>query len=226
MSFGLSPRLNEIVSLVPQGSFVADVGSDHGAVPIALLQRGLAKGVQAIENKEGPFRRLSEAVDNNLEDKSKIYLSLSDGISKLLPEVDTVVLAGLGGQLIARILLSHPEKLEHVNVLIFDAHREKEDALLAAATLGFEVVEERFLLDGSIPYFLQKLERADHPVRYREDQLLFGPKLVESKPEEWKQYVRMEKERVERLLGLSLSPDRRTELLHYQRIMEDLLNEH
>ncbi len=100
----LSKRLSAVASLVKPGSRIADVGTDHGYIPVYLCKAGLIKGAVASDINEGPLSSCKALVkQEGLEDK--IELRLSDGLDSLCDdEFDTVIIAGIGGELIADIL--------------------------------------------------------------------------------------------------------------------------
>ena len=100
----LSERLNTVVSFVKPGSRVADVGTDHGYVPIELAQRGIISHGLAMDVRKGPLERAKEHIRQyGLEDV--IEIRLSDGICQLQDhEADTVIVAGMGGELVIHIL--------------------------------------------------------------------------------------------------------------------------
>lgn len=202
----LSSRLKTIADLVPVGSYLADVGSDHGELPLYLLEEKKIIGALAIENKSGPFSRLSLAITSSPY-ASQVVLSLSDGISKLTPNVNTVVLAGMGGLLIKKILLSHSDNLKKVNTIIIDAHKEKEDAIMALSSLSYKIVEANFLIDKGKPYFIFKATKSLDKVSYSREECYLGPTLKEKHDESWKQYFLSEEERMEKLLLLPLDEE-------------------
>ncbi len=104
MKLPISKRLLCCASMVQPGSRVADIGTDHGYLGIYLLQSGAARHVIACDLRKDPLenaRRNAKlfGVDGEME------LRLSDGLEKIRPdEVDTVVMAGMGGDLIQKIL--------------------------------------------------------------------------------------------------------------------------
>ena len=106
----LSKRLQAIHDMLPKG-VTADIGSDHGKLMIALFKSGKVTKGYAIENKKGPYQRLVKALEeeNLIDDIVPLF---SDGIDDLPPEVKNIVLAGMGGDLIIKILKKHPEKLK------------------------------------------------------------------------------------------------------------------
>ena len=93
-------RLLTVASFVRPGARVYDIGSDHGYLPIHLINRGLAERVRAVENKPGPFSRLQA----NVAPYPEIEALLADGMDRYEPEFDTVIAAGLGGTTIIRVL--------------------------------------------------------------------------------------------------------------------------
>ena len=103
----LSQRLETIIDMVPRvpgGCTVADVGTDHGFVPINLVQDGTACRALAMDVRKGPLLRAAEHIrQSGLEDR--IETRLSDGLAGLKPkEADCVVITGMGGELMLRIM--------------------------------------------------------------------------------------------------------------------------
>lgn len=100
----LSKRLEMVVSFVEKGSRIADVGTDHGYVPIVLVERGIASEGIAMDVREGPLERAREHIRVHGLDKV-IHTRLCDGVKGLKDgEADTVVIAGMGGELVIHIL--------------------------------------------------------------------------------------------------------------------------
>ena len=102
----LSARLAAVAALVEPGSRVADVGTDHGYIPIYLVQTGIADRAIAMDVRSGPLERARAHVDRLPPGcRERIETRLSDGLKALSPgEADTVVIAGMGGELMIRIL--------------------------------------------------------------------------------------------------------------------------
>ena len=100
----VSARLDCCAGLVPQGARAADIGADHGYLGISLLLNGRAEFVHASELREQPLRRAMEnALRFGVADRMRF--SRADGLDAIDPnEVDTIVCAGMGGDLIAQIL--------------------------------------------------------------------------------------------------------------------------
>ena len=114
----LSKRLQMNVSLVPQGARVADIGCDHGYAAIWLIQNQVAEKMVAMDINEGPIARAKEHIRREGLEK-QIECRRSNGMEKLEPgEVDTLMIAGMGGPLMIDILKARPEVLEKVQTLV------------------------------------------------------------------------------------------------------------
>lgn len=201
----LSLRLASVASLVDPGAAIADVGSDHAALPLALLAEGKIVFAQAIENKKAPFERMRKAIEES-SFASLCLLSLSDGISELDERVDTVVLAGMGGRLAARILKEGQTRLTHVRSIIADAHSDRPLLIAALGELGFPLTDEIFIYDKGIPYDIMKGHRDGKATVYTEAELLFGPLHLRRKEEPWVKHWRAERDRLKELLAKEKLP--------------------
>ena len=113
----LSPRLRMIADLVPQGARLADVGTDHALLPLHLLQRGKIPSAIATDIHPAPLERGRQAaVACGLEEH--ISFRLCDGLADVSSmEVDTVAIAGMGGETIAGILDAVPWSREKTLLL-------------------------------------------------------------------------------------------------------------
>ncbi len=100
----LSERLKACAGLVREGSRLADIGCDHGFIPVYLTERGRVKSAVACDINEKPLKSCIALVEEyGFEDK--IRCVLSDGFENLEEnDFDDAVIAGMGGELIASIL--------------------------------------------------------------------------------------------------------------------------
>ena len=120
----LSMRLRMNASLVTPGNRLADVGTDHGYIPIALVEEGVIPSALAMDVNEGPLMRAEEHIRlSGLV--PYIETRLSDGLEKLgCGEADSVLVAGMGGPLIIRILSEGKRQLAGVRELIVQPQSE------------------------------------------------------------------------------------------------------
>lgn len=120
----LSNRLEMVVSFVKPGMLAADVGTDHGHVPVELVRRGVVTRALAMDVRKGP---LSKAEENIAAAglKDKIETRLSDGVRKLAAgEADSVIIAGMGGELVIHILEDGRHVWETVEQWVLSPHSE------------------------------------------------------------------------------------------------------
>ena len=102
----LTPRLACIAALIPRGARLADIGTDHGKLPVSLLLSGRVAAAIGSDIRQGP---LDHAARNAAEHGVALPLRLAAGLEAVRPEeCDTVSIAGMGGQTIADILAAAP----------------------------------------------------------------------------------------------------------------------
>lgn len=145
-------RLNVALSLVRQGSRVADIGTDHAHLPVCLIQTGRSPFVIASDVKEGPVlaaRRSVEAA--GLEDK--IDVRLADGLSAVKAgEADDIVIAGMGGETIREILQNAPWIQNERYRFILQPMTRAELLRRYLWETGFDILREIPVCDGRHSY--------------------------------------------------------------------------
>ncbi len=137
----LSLRLKTIASLVPFGARVCDVGTDHALLPIYLKQEGLAKSVIATDLNVKPLENAKKnLVTSGICD---ISLRLCDGLSGVTAnEVDTVIIAGMGGEVIVNILKNCEWIKSNAISLILQPTTSAEELRRFLILNGFEIKSE------------------------------------------------------------------------------------
>ena len=146
----LSPRLNAAAGLVREGARLCDVGCDHGYVPVSLVLSGRIPSAVACDINEGPLASCQGLVASyDLEDKIKCVLS--DGLRQIDGDrIDDILLAGMGGELIADILERCPyAKEKHI---ITNAMTHPEIARKWMFEHGFEIQHDIIVPDGRHHY--------------------------------------------------------------------------
>ncbi len=152
----LSKRLQAVADMVSLGNRVCDVGCDHGFVSIYLVEQKITEKVIAMDVNPGPLERARKHIqDKNLS--GYIETRLSDGIGQLqMDEADTVILAGMGGRLMAEILSADRCKTASLKELILQPQSEIPLFRRFLRESGYTVVEEEILLEEGKFYFLMK----------------------------------------------------------------------
>lgn len=206
----LSKRLKIIHDMVPN-SVVADIGSDHGKLMIALVQSGKVKKGFAVENKEGPFERLrSNLIRYHVNDM--ITPLFSDGIKDITRDVSTIVIAGMGGQTIVNILKAHPEKLISVQTIIIDAHTAVPFVRREICQMGFAIADEKIVKEDDIFYEVIKFIKAEKAIISDED-LEFGPILRQEKSATFKEKYQNRIYEIDNIIAKGNLPKSRIDVL-------------
>lgn len=148
----LSPRLRMAASLVPPGARLADIGTDHGYLPAALILEGAIPSAIAADLRPGPLARAREtAVRYGLEDR--LSLRLCDGLSGIGPEeADAVVIAGMGGETIAAILEAAPWVRERNIPVIVQPMSSMPDLRAWLGRNGYCIETEKLCREGETLY--------------------------------------------------------------------------
>lgn len=165
----ISNRLLTIASFIKDNAFVMDVGADHGLLEIYLFDNNKIKSVVAVENKEGPYSILVKSLEGR-----DITCLLSDGIKDISPEVDTVVIAGMGGNLIVDILAKDISKLRNVRNIIVDAHKDNELVRRELVKLGYKIEKEKIVYENKKYYFVISFVKGTS--EYSQNEYEFGYK--------------------------------------------------
>ena len=126
----LSPRLMAMAGFVSSGESIADIGADHGYLPLYLVREGISPFAILTDIKPGPLEKTRESVGKALDCFVAILsLRLGDGLAPIeKAEVDVVVIAGLGGETIISILAEDAEKAKSFGKYILQP-RTKTDLL-------------------------------------------------------------------------------------------------
>ena len=122
----LSTRLQAVADFVTAGYKLADIGTDHAYIPIALVEQNRIPGAIAMDINEGPLQRAGEHIAENKMEK-KIEIRLSNGFSALKKgEAESAVIAGMGGGLMIRILTEGEQIAKSLKECILQPQSEIE----------------------------------------------------------------------------------------------------
>ncbi len=152
----ISKRLRKILEIIPQSNMLADIGTDHGYIPVEAVKNNTVKKAIASDISEGSLSKaINEIKRNNLE--NKIYARLGSGIEVLeKDEADTVVIAGMGGILICEILDKEYHKKFHFAhpLLILQPVQFPDRLREYLYKNGFEICREELVEDEGKIYHI------------------------------------------------------------------------
>ena len=153
MIMELSNRLETIASFVTEGYVVADIGTDHGYIPIYLTSNGNCPRAYAMDVNKEPLSRAKTHIEE--ENAGEVVSCiLSDGLHELpQDDVDSIVIAGMGGDLVVRILEQDFDKLANVKELILSPQSHLERVRHFLNDHGFRILEEEFLKEDGVFVF-------------------------------------------------------------------------
>jgi len=179
-SINLSPRLQLIADKVVKGSKIADIGTDHAYIPIYLMQNGIIEYAVASDVRKGPVQKAKQNVEK-YKFTEKIDVRLGDGLEKVnAGEVDTVIIAGMGGVLITQILSDAFSVLQSVKRLILQPMVGQEEVRKWLVKNDYKIIDEELAMEGDKIYNVIVAEhgqgQVDKPIYY-----YIGKKLIENR---------------------------------------------
>ena len=193
MAVKLSARMEALAALVTPGVRLADVGTDHGYIPVFLCQMGVIPSAIAMDINRGPLQRAeAHVVEFGLEDR--IQTRLSNGLEKLLPgEADCILIAGMGGGLIQRILAEGRETVQAGKELILQPQSEIPQTRRFLREHGYRITDEDMVEEDGKFYFLMKAHKVeDSGERMDPLEEAFGPVLLQKKHPVLLRWIRRE----------------------------------
>lgn len=179
----ISNRLKLIASMVTKGNRLADVGTDHGYVPIYLIKAGMINEALAMDINKGPLLRANEHIkEYALEDK--VTTRLSDGLEAYNKgEADTILIAGMGGALTVHILTEGLSKLDDNIELVLSPQSEIFLVRDFLQKNHFVISEEKLIFDEGKYYTVIKAVRGEDDTKYSGIEMEYGYVALRNKDE-------------------------------------------
>ena len=192
MTRPLDPRLAAAASFVNPGAVVADIGTDHAYLPLFLLENGIARFAVASDINRGPLERAKENAEK-AGMTSRMRFVLTDGLTGLEPErdgVDHILICGMGGELIARILGESAYTRRPGVRLILGPMSSPEELRLWLAENGFRIAEEKLAESAGKRYAVLLAEYDGVRRSFTPCELLLGRANIENNEPLFRDYAR------------------------------------
>lgn len=223
----LSERLIHIINMIPKCDCLADIGTDHGFIPIYSIQNNIAYRAIASDINKGPIRVANINI-NKYNLKDKIQTRIGSGLSTLKEnEADVIVIAGMGGVLISEIIESHIEIARSSRWLILQPVQYPEVLRRYLLSSGFNIVDEDIVKDENKYYYIIKVENSPSQKYTKEVYYYTGTKLIQKGNPLIKEYIEYKIHSLGNILS-NLSPidqsARYKELISLKKEFEELLN--
>ncbi|MBP3461964.1 MAG: SAM-dependent methyltransferase [Tyzzerella sp.] len=176
----LSKRLQAVANLVSVGLTVADVGTDHGYIPIYLLETEKCTKAFAMDVNRGPLLRAKEHISEHGLEKL-IETRLSDGVKLLqVGECNAVVIAGMGGALTIKIMEEGKEVFKSLAEFVLQPQSEVCKVREYLFEQGYCVVAEDMVQEDGKFYPMMRVINGE-PDTYNAIEFRYGKRLLSQK---------------------------------------------
>ncbi|MDB7086629.1 MULTISPECIES: tRNA (adenine(22)-N(1))-methyltransferase [Enterococcus] len=180
----LSKRLETVGRFVPEAARLADIGSDHAYLPVALMLKGKIDFAIAGEVVKGPFESAKRQVmKNGLSERIEVRLANGlDAIEKH-DQISAITIAGMGGSLIRDILEAgrQNQRLSGEERLVLQPNIGEKTLRTWLKENNYQIIAEEIIEENKKIYEIIVAEKKEQPIDYSEKELMFGPFLLEDK---------------------------------------------
>ena len=190
----LSDRLTAIAEMVTEGNRLVDVGCDHGYLPVYLMLQHKIPGAIATDVGKGPLTRAQEHIAQ-YHMEAYIETRLCNGLSEIRSgEGDTLVIAGMGGPLMERILSEGRHALPGFQELILQPQSDISHFRRFVMQNGYQIIQEEMILEDGKFYPIMKAVtyEGERPAVWSREEEMFGRLLLERKHPVLKLYLERE----------------------------------
>ncbi len=206
----LSKRLQAVADLLTEQkqegaiSCVADVGTDHGYIPIYLVEQGVCQRAIAMDIRKGPLQRATEHIaEHQLE--AYIETRLSDGVAALRKdEADAIVIAGMGGATMQGILEAGQEAIGTDTILILQPQSELAEFRQYLMAHGYVLLAEDMVQEDGKFYPMMKVRpggvKGRKQAKWETLEFLYGPLLLRKKHPVLKEFLLWQQGQKEKIL--------------------------
>jgi len=226
----LSKRMKAVAAMVSSGNVLADVGTDHAYVPIALIQQKKIPRAIAMDVNVGPLTHAKENIaTSQLEDY--IETRLSDGVWGLkINEADSILIAGMGGELTIHILTEGESVCRQAKELILQPQSELRKVRKFLREHKYKIIDEDMILEEGKYYPMMKVIPVEEDTFWNdkpEDIIIpcdmYGPILLKNgNPVLRKFLVKQHKQLTKILHGLEEQPESEAITERKKEVAEEL----
>lgn len=176
----LSKRLESVSNMLSNGKIVADIGTDHGYIPIHLIQTEKCKKVFAMDVNKGPYEKAKLHIAGyGLSDQ--ITTRLSNGMKELNDgEVNAIIIAGMGGGLVIKILDQDRRLWSQIDEFVLQPQSEIHKVRKFIQENGFIITDEDMVLEDGKYYPIMKVIKGNDR-ELSESELYYGRLLIKEK---------------------------------------------
>lgn len=211
----ISKRLTCLAELVDKKSIIADIGCDHGFLPIYLVEHNICPKAYACDLREGPLSRAKHAIHEAKLDGT-ISTILTDGLYELPNDVDTVIIAGMGYETIQKILEDNLERVCTFKHLILQSNTDVPLLRKWLSNHCFHIIFDVVIKDGHFYHIIKCKPQSGR--KLSEDEIYFG---VYQKSSDFFNFCQFELNKTNKILeSLSANHENYIKFYHYKKILE------
>ncbi len=215
MIIDLKGRLKLIADKIPVCNVVADIGTDHAYLPVYLIQNGRCQRSIASDVKPGPVQVANRNIAKyKLSDK--IETRMGSGLDTLeSSEADAVIIAGMGGTLLAELLEAGVQKASNADVLVLQPMNDLDIVRKWLYDHCFEIFDEELSAEGNKIYCVISARYTGQNKSYMDFELHVGECLLKKQDPLLLSYCEMKVKQIDRVLGQLKDMADNSRLLNY-----------
>lgn len=223
----ISLRLKTVADMVHEKS-IADIGTDHGYVPIYLVKSGKIEKALACDINKGPLEKAQSNVKENCLE-SVIETRLGSGLVPVKKgETDCAVIAGMGGMLIIDILKASADVADGLKQMVLQPQLDADEVRKYIHSIGFRIEKEDFILDAGKYYTVISAVKGEEKYDTKAD-YVFGKVNIESKNPVLKEFIEKKLVTNSRILenieknGTGGNEEKKEEIMEDNRLCREVL---
>ncbi len=220
MRIKLSNRLQAVARQIPAGLRVADVGTDHGYLPVYLVVNDIAPKVIASDRGKRPLDSARQLI-SLLSLENQIDVRLGDGLSVLQPdEAEVICLAGMGGMAIKEIISAGLPLAQAAKRLVLQPQRNVPAVRRFLVANGFKIVAEDLAEDDGFYYEIIAVEPG--LMELTEQEADFGPLLLRDGHPLFKDFLILKETDLTQLLAAMADNNSKDSLQRKKQLEEEI----
>ena len=185
----LDIRLQTIADTVKETEVIADIGSDHGYLPIYLLKNGTVQKAILTDLNEGPLQNARKTAAKYRVENLCEFLR-GDGLNPLKgKKADVISFCGMGGELIASMLEKNMDIAQSAQQLIFQPMNNKELLMKRILSYGFSLDSVKAVKDKNHFYFIISVSFGGADITLSDTDLEFSKELISQKDPVMKEFL-------------------------------------
>lgn len=224
-------RLNTLAKMVDPGSRVADIGTDHAYLPIELVKRGIVDYAIASDVAQGPLNNAKNDIASaGLSEQ--IETRLGSGLETIThqDQIDTVVIAGMGGKLMTEILDAAFVKGYQFPTLVLEPNVGEAGVRHWLMKHNYQIVAEELMAEAGHTYELIKAVLTEQKHELTEKEIFFGPLILQVKNpvfyQKWKRQLAYNQKLLQNLNKAKQKDEERiNEIQHQIDLIKEELND-